>query len=155
MLKRPIAQVVAVCVLAVGALVLGAVWFFSDGRAAGLAHDAAQGLWESKEPTAYSFEFAYCSGLCARCDLRITVRDGEVSDVASTTPDCAGTPQDAPTIDDVLAMESEDRRAETTDSFEIIYDPVWGFPASVDIRCPYGWADCGTGYTVTDFRVEP
>jgi hypothetical protein len=139
---------------ALGIALLGELWFFSDGQTANRAHDDAVSLWESTEPAAYSFEFTYCGGMCMRCPTLITVEAGEVTEAASVDGECSDYDvRSAPTIEDVFAMEEHHRAAPTTDSFDIRYDPTWGFPAAVDIRCPYGWSDCGSGYEVTAFRV--
>jgi hypothetical protein len=61
----------------------------------------------------------------------------------------------APTIEDVFAMGERDRSDARTSSVVIRYDPTWGSPASVSIRCPDGWMDCGTGYRVAHFRAGP
>jgi hypothetical protein len=61
----------------------------------------------------------------------------------------------APTIEDVFAMGQRDRSDARTSSVVIRYDPTWGFPASVSIRCPDGWMDCGTSYSVTGFPRRP
>ena len=146
-------MLLAISAVALGLVIFGALWFFS---AAERAHDDARALWESKEPTAYSFDYSYCSGMCFGCRLRVTVKNGEV--IAAVGRDGSGPPFDcpgAPTIEDIFAMEKDDRSAGTTDSFEIDYDPSWGFPAYVDIRCPDGWFDCGTTYEVTNFRAHP
>ena len=144
--------VAAVFVLALG--LLAAHWLgflFGHGDR---ADRAAHRLWESKEPAAYSFDYAHCSGMCQSCPLHITVRNGEVTDAVSRQPGCEYAEENAPTIDEVFAMESADRHAPHADSIDITYDRVWGFPASVDIRCPDGWSDCGSGYAITHFRVE-
>ena len=127
---------------------------FSGSYAADRAHDRASARWESKEPAAYSFDYDYCSGMCMGCLLRVTVRNGEVTEAVASKGECSTfDTQAAPTIEDIFAMEESDRAAPSTDSFEIEYDPNWGYPASVEIRCPYGTPDCGTGYHVTDFEV--
>jgi hypothetical protein len=93
--------------------------------------------------------------MCASCPLRVTVENGEVVAVMGRGGQCSVPDhRSAPTIEDVFAMEEADRSAETTDSFEVHYDPLWGFPASVSIRCPYGTSDCGTSYDVTDFQPQ-
>ena len=150
---RPVLVVVGVLVLILG--LLAAHWLgFPFGH--GDRDDrAAQRLWESKEPAAYSFDYAHCSGMCRLCPLHVSVRHGEVTDAVSRVPDCEYAEERAPTIEGVFALESADRHGPHTESCEIAYDRVWGFPASVDIRCPDGWSDCGSGYSVTHFRVEP
>ena len=138
-------------------LLIAGAWFVSDAREAERAHDDAMALWNSKEPTAYSFEYGYCSGMCMSCRARVTVENGKVTDTAAVDPapcSISGLP-DAPTIEEVFALEESGRSDGMTDSFEIVYDPTWGFPASVSIRCPEGTGDCGTGFGVSDFRVEP
>ena len=156
--RRLSSRHLTVCGVAVlGLLLLGGLWFFSDTRAAGKAHDDALSLWESQEPTAYSFDYGYCSGMCAGCLVHVTVRSGEVTDAVGTDPAGCALPssQDPPTIEEVFAMEKSGRSAATTDSFKIDYDPTWGFPASVSLDCAEGASDCGTGYVVTHFRAEP
>jgi hypothetical protein len=150
--RRTVAGSIGAAVVLALALVLGGLWFSSAGK----AHDDALSLWESKEPAAYSFDFSYCGGMCDYCPTRVTVERGEVVAVEPAEPGgCAGYDRhDAPTIEDVFAMEEEGREDEMTDSFEIRYDPTWGFPASVSLSCPEGTADCGTGFGVTNFRAE-
>jgi hypothetical protein len=131
-------------------MALGAWWLHSDSRAADRAHEHALALWESKEPTAYSFEYSRCGGMCAGCLLQVTVQNGKVIDAVGVEGQCGS--RQAPTIEGIFAMEKADRAASTTDSFTIRYDPTWGFPVSVDIRCPRGWSDCGSGYHVRDFH---
>jgi anaerobic selenocysteine-containing dehydrogenase len=136
---------------------LGAWWWFSEAQASARAHEGALALWESQEPEAYSFEFTSCSGMCAReCPDRITVTGGEVTDVTPTRPGCTPASHDeAPTIEDVFALEEWSRSLESTDSFDIDYDRAWGFPSAGNFTCPDGWADCGSGFAVTAFHVEP
>ena len=153
---RPSTLTVAVVTaVALGMAVLGAMWFFSDSRAGARAHDDALALWESKEPRAYSFDYRSCSGMCDSCWLHVTVKNGEVTGVVARESRCSSHAQHAPSIEDIFAIEKWQRSAEWTDSFEIDYDPVWGFPALVVIRCPYGTADCGSSYEVTHFRARP
>lgn len=140
-------------VTSAAALALAPLWYFSDGQTANRAHDAAVELWESKEPASYSFTWQYCSGMCAPCEVRVTVANGEVTTARGRPPGCVGGHDRGPTIEDVFRMEERHRSEELTDSFDIDYDRVYGFPAMVDIRCPEGWSDCGTGYSVTDFEV--
>ena len=134
---------------------LGALWAFSDSDAE-RAHDDAWALWASKEPTAYSFDYSYCGGMCSRCWLRVSVTNGGVTDAVGRGGTCSmPDARSAPTTECIFAMVAADRSAEITDSAEVTYDPTWGFPASVSIRCPDGWADCGSRYEVTNFRVQP
>lgn len=128
------------------------VWTHLDDWAAARAHGDAQRLWESREPTSYSFDYTACSGMCETCQAHITVTDGEVTDVVGGGGCRDLDVASAPTIDTIFEMEQQDRAAETTDSFEIRYDPTWGFPASVVLRCPPEWSDCGTSYEVTSFQ---
>ena len=138
---------------AVVLLTVAFVWTHLDDWAAARAHGNAQRLWESREPAAYSFVYQACSGMCGPpCAARITVTRGEVTDLEGAG-ECHELDLDsAPTIDAMFEMEKRDRAAEMTDSFEIRYDPTWGFPAYVVLRCPPGWSDCGTSYEVTDFE---
>jgi hypothetical protein len=148
-----IAWSIALSVVLVPALVLGGLRFFSAEK----AHDDALARWKSKEPTAYSFDFSHCSGLCQGCTTRVTVKAGKVISAVGTGPrGCSDfDANDAPTIEDVFDLEKSGRSNDEFDSVEIQYDPTWGFPASVSLRCPEGTADCGTGFSVTNFRVEP
>lgn len=148
-------RVVATAGVVLGLMLFGVLWVFPHFWGADADHDDALALWESKEPAAYSFTFAHCSGMCASCPIQVTVRDGEVTEATTTGRGCSTGTDAGPTIEDVFAMEEADRDAATTDSFEITYDPTWGFPASVVIRCPDGWSDCGTGYEVNNFRARP
>jgi hypothetical protein len=144
-------------VLCLGALgVVGArVWAGSDARTADERDDAARARWESREPTAYSFDYTSCGGMCAYCLVHVTVDRGRVTSARGREGQCPPVIDAAPTVEDVFAMEERDRAAETTASYVIRYDPTWGFPASVTIRCPDGWMDCGTGYRVAHFRAGP
>ena len=139
----------ALCIAALGA------WWVVQSRAAQTADDAAWSRWESKAPTAYSFDYSSCSGMCVGCQLHVTVNHGKATDAIARDGLCPTSARRAPTIEDIFAMEQRDRSLETTDSFEIRYDPTWGFPVSVSTRCPVGWADCGSIYTITNFRVQP
>jgi hypothetical protein len=134
---------------------LGALWVTSDSWAAQRAHRAAWAKWQSKEPPAYSFDYAYCGGMCANCLLHVSVEHGKVVDAVTREGQCSTSEDNAPTVDDVFAMEKGDRSSGRTASFEIRYDPTWGFPASVSIRCPDGWMDCGKGYSITHFLAAP
>ena len=142
-----------VAAVALGAVVLGALWYFSDSQAENRAHDEALALWESREPTAYSFDFSYCNGFCAGCRLEITVENGSVTDAEGWEGECPVVDGKPPTIEGIFALEKYDRSRDMADSFEIRYDPYWGFPALVEIRCPEGLTDCGIGYEVTDFEA--
>jgi hypothetical protein len=137
------------------AVALAAVaWFVWHPAAGDREHDRALARWESRAPAAYSFDWSYCGGMCALCRVRVTVEDGHVTGAVGVEGQCSYELDRAPTIDDVFAMEKADRSAANTDSFEIRYDPTWGFPATVTIRCPPGWMDCGTGYSVTNFQAR-
>lgn len=149
--RRALLAVAAALCLAL----VGAWWWRSDGQVARRAHDAALDRWESTQPTAYSFDYAYCGGMCARCLVHVTVRDGEVADVATREGECTVSRDYAPTIEEVFATEASARSGAHVASSEITYDPTWGFPASVVVRCDDGWSDCGTSLSVTRFHVEP
>jgi hypothetical protein len=120
-------------------------------------HDDALARWESKEPTAYSFGFSYCGGFCQGCSTRVTVEAGKVISAVGTGPEgCSDfDADDAPTIEDVFDLEKAGRSNDQFVSSEIHYDPTWGFPASVSLRCPEETDDCGTVFNVKSFRVEP
>jgi len=96
--------------------------------------------------------------MCMDCRVRVTVEHGEVTHAVAVEAARCSTSSlltDAPTIEEVFALEESGRSDGMTDSYEIDYDPTWGFPASVELRCPEGTDDCGTGFGVTEFRVEP
>jgi hypothetical protein len=59
----------------------------------------------------------------------------------------------APTIEDVFAQEKADRSDDTIGRVHIRYDPIWGFPASVNDDCPFAASDCGSGYAINNFQV--
>jgi Family of unknown function (DUF6174) len=144
-------------IAATGVAALGLLWVLSDARAAGAAHDQALARWEVREPQAYSFVYGHCSGVCAPCPVRITVRDGEVTDTVVRGEGC-GRPavEHAPTIEDVFAV-AERRRTGVLDALDdastsITYDPEWGFPSRITVTCP--GPDCNAGWSVTEFDVE-
>lgn len=144
------ASIVAVSV-AVALVAVGVVWTHVDDWGAARAHGNALRLWESHEPTTYSFEYRACAGMCEPCRAWITVTRGEVTDVVGGSG-CRDLDRDsAPTIDTIFELEKRDRSAEMTDSFEIRYDPDWGYPAYVVLRCAPEWSDCGTSYEVRNF----
>lgn len=152
-MSRPSTKTVAVIsAIAVGTAVLGTMWFFSDSHQAARAHDDALARWEARQPAAYSFDYSYCSGMCDSCPLHVTVKNHQVTSALPRRDRCSS--PDAPTIEVIFAMEKSDRASESTDSFEIRYDPYWGFPAMVEMRCPEGTSDCGVGYQVTNFRRQ-
>ncbi|MEO6510562.1 MAG: DUF6174 domain-containing protein [Nocardioides sp.] len=112
--------VVVVAALALGVGLVGFLWFTAGFRAAGQAHDDAVALWESKEPAAYSFVYGRCGGMCAVCRMRVTVEDGRVTGAVTAEGQCSSsTLEDAPSIEDVFAMEKSDRGGAMTHSFEI------------------------------------
>ncbi|HXH77667.1 DUF6174 domain-containing protein [Nocardioides sp.] len=144
--RRPSAGVVAftaIAVFAILAVVLGLVWFTSDFR-------EARAVWEDKEPDAYSFDYEYCSGMCASCRVHVTVRNEKVTEAVAKGQCPRRAADGAPTIDDVFDMEASDRLSQ---DFYVRYDPEWGFPASVSSTCWGDTDDCGRGYTVTNFQV--
>ena len=140
----------AVRPLLVGAGVLALVWLVSGVLSPVVAHQQAEARWEAKEPAAYSFEYHYCSGMCASCDIRVTVENGTITNAVWKGPCSEQDIDRAPTVENVFDMAAGDRFAP---DFEVRYDPVWGFPASVSTRCGGQSIDCGTGYGVSDFRV--
>ena len=148
-------KVLGAGILALSLVGVGMLWYFSEGRVAERAHDDAVARWEAHEPSAYAFTYSACSGMCAECTLRVPVRNGEAVDVVRNRNGCAGFGAGAahPTVEDVFAMEKAARRYESTDSFEIVYNATFGYPESIEINCPYGWSDCGSGYWITDFEV--
>ena len=152
--RRSALPITSIGIVALVIAVLGALWLSSEGRAAARAHDDARALWSSKEPTTYSFDYGYCSGMCVDCTFRITVEHGKVTDVVPRQPGCELGRRSAPTVETVFDLEKDDRSAAMTDSFKIRYDRTWGFPRSVSIRCPPDTSDCGKGYGISDFRAS-
>jgi hypothetical protein len=150
--RRRAAVIVAVALVIA---LLGALWVARNSRTPQTADDAASALWASKEPPAYSFDYSHCGGMCALCWVHVTVHHGKVTDAFGRGDNCSTSARGAPTIEDVFAMERRDRSSETTASFEIRYDSTWGFPASVRIQCPVGWADCGSSYSIANFQAQP
>ena len=132
---------------------LGPVWYFSDAQVAARAHGEAIERWEAMEPTAYRFEFSYCSGMCAPCPRTITVTKGEVTGVEVRGRDCPHDKDGAPTIEDVLALADRMRSDGGTGGIE--YNHYWGYPESADFLCSPAAADCGEGFTVTSFHALP
>lgn len=143
--RRTAWVVVAACAAA-----LGIVWVASAARS---EEHRARKLWESKEPAAYSFDYTHCGGMCAYCLLRVSVRNGRVTGVAARDGQCSGS-EPAPTVERLFTMLDQERSAPWTDSIEVHYDPDWGFPDSIDVRCPPHTSDCGSSYRVTDFLAE-
>ena len=152
--SRRIALVVGgIATLAVCAGVLGALWLSSDSRADNQARESAWRLWKAKQPDTYSFDYSHCGGMCAGCRLRITVVKGKVTDAVGREGQCSDYHlKSAPTIDSIFAMAERERTAPMTDSMEVHYDPTWGFPASIQVRCPPHTSDCGSSYRVSGFR---
>ena len=83
-LHRPTRSALVVAGLFVLALgLLAAHWLgflFGHGDR---ADRAAHRLWDSKEPAAYSFDYAACSGMCQLCPVHVTVRDGSVAEAVA------------------------------------------------------------------------
>lgn len=152
---RDVAVGTAAGVAALGLVLLGALWYFSDSQAAKRAHDDAKELWESKEPTSYSFDYLSCSGMCAPCTFRVTVRNGEVIEVEVVEGECPFDPDGPPTVEALFAFAEAERSAPETASFRIEYDPIWGFPEYFNATCAGNTPDCGTGLNVSNFEVEP
>jgi hypothetical protein len=146
-------SITTITCVALAIAALGALWLTSEGRADARAHDDARARWESRQPETYSFEYSYCSGMCAACTSRITVRRGQVTDVVSREEGCTLDLRSAPTIETIFRQEEHVRTAPMTHSFTVRYDPVWGFPASVSTECPPDTSDCGTGLSVSNFRT--
>ena len=147
-LTRP-RVLLALCVVAVAATC------FVRGLSTEL--DDARARWEQLEPRAYSFVYGHCNGMCAFCPVEVTVEDGSVTAASSAVhdPGCSDpVPDEAPTIDDLFTV-AEDQQpwpfgATTT---TIAYDPEWAFPTSIDVECGEGTSDCGSGWSVSGFRV--
>jgi hypothetical protein len=146
---------VVVIVVLAGAGLLSHRWLTADTRAADDAHDKALALWHSKEPPSYSFDYSYCSGMCMGCHLRITVEHGAVRWAHIRLGQCLTRAlQHAPTIDDLFTWEERMRSAPGAGKATVLYDPTWGFPASVDVGCDPAAADCGVGFDVTNFDLK-
>jgi hypothetical protein len=157
-MRRPrpsIGAVIVLVMVGLGLVAFAAFRLLSPSAWADRAHDRAVERWEAHEPVGYSFDFSRCSGMCSRCVLHVTVEGGRVVRAAGD-PGCGSDQVDrAPTIEGVFALEEQDRAGNLADSWEISYDPTWGYPQSVEIRCPDGYSDCGTSSTVTGFEAEP
>ena len=139
--------------VAFGVAVLGVLWFLSDARAARVAHDEALDRWDEREPAAYTFVYGHCSGMCASCPVRITVRDGAVTEAVVSGKGCAQVDeQAAPTIEHVFAVAERHRPGLFGDSSSITYDPHWGFPSHISVTCGPDTADCGSAWSVSDFE---
>jgi hypothetical protein len=122
--------------------------------AANRAHDRALALWESKEPTSYSYNFASCDGFCAYCPIHVVVRRGAVTEVQSANSNCPETDRShAPTIEKAFTWASAYRSQAGIGRVDIRYDPTWGFPASVNAYCEPVASDCGEGFGISDFTV--
>jgi hypothetical protein len=139
--------------VALAAVVAAAVWWV---RGAAAERREAQERWDAREPTAYSYTYGYCGGMCASCPVQVTVRDGKVTDTAVDEHQCgAPDPGHTTTIEDLFAI-ADDREpwpwpfpSRTT----ISYDERWGFPASIHFTCGPDTTDCGGGWSVSDFTV--
>ncbi|MCF6376552.1 DUF6174 domain-containing protein [Nocardioides KLBMP 9356] len=141
-------------VLPAGLAIALVVAFFllAPGPVGARAHGAAVDRWAEHEPTAYSFDTSYCSGMCAECTTHVTVRDGEV--VGTTRSRGCGPSRDAgPTIDDMLDLADQMRPRLFGAHVTITYDGYWGFPASITETCGEGYSDCGSGWSVRNFEV--
>lgn len=136
--------------LVVAAVLLAVMWLSWDVLRAIAAHREARATWEAKEPAAYSFDYRYCSGMCAGCVVHVTVEDGEVANAVGRGQCTRSDTAEAPTIAEVLDMASATRFSYRS---EVRYDAVWGYPASVSIECGEDTSDCGTGYGVSAFRL--
>ena len=146
-------------VLALGcvALLVGGWFVVSGGLVAGGERRDALARWEAHEPAAYAFVYGYCSGMCASCPLRVTVRDNVVVEavlVEVDSDDGCSAPEkrSAPTIEDVFEI-AEEHQPHLFNDTTITYDDEWGFPTSIEVRCGEGTADCGSGWSVRDFAV--
>ena len=88
--------------------------------------------------------------------LRITVRDGEVSDVETLDAWRRDDPWYDDAVEDrsmtLVELEALVRRARrTADDVEVEYDPTYGFPVSVSIDWYRDAVDDEIGYTVSDY----
>nr|WP_101525544.1 DUF6174 domain-containing protein [Nocardioides houyundeii] len=153
--RRTTTALVATTAVGVATAVLWVAW---PDWSAGRAHDEALALWESKEPRSYSFHVSSCSGMCWSCPVRIAVTDGVVTGVNHLGDEQCGQGsadlEKVPTMEDIFARAERGRSEDWVDSYEIEYDPVWGFPASIELKCPYGTPDCGSGIEVYSLRVQ-
>ena len=139
-----------VVLLALVAVVVSGAWFV---RGLSAERRDARARWEEREPTAYSFTYGYCGGMCASCPERITVRDGRVVDAVAQEPDCGDPdPAHALTIEDLFEI-AEDHQPRPFGRTSVSYDDRWGFPSAISFTCGEGVTDCGGGWSVRDFTV--
>jgi hypothetical protein len=148
---RPLRRSRLAVLLGLVVVAFGALWFVH-----GLSADRrdAQARWEEREPAAYSFSYGYCGGMCANCPVRLTVRDGEVTEATVDNPDCSAPALAyAPTIEDLFEIAEDHQPWPIGGSTSISYDDHWGFPTSIRFTCDEGVSDCGGGWSVSDFEV--
>ncbi|MFC0221052.1 DUF6174 domain-containing protein [Nocardioides zeicaulis] len=127
---------------------------FSPGLEARRAHHHAHALWEAREPAAYSFDYHECHGMCGDCRVRVTVRDGDVVEVATRPRSCgAYTTDTAPTIEGMFAIAADHHStAGIDDVVDVSYDSLLGYPQHVSAICGFEASDCGSGWSISDFE---
>lgn len=139
-----------VVLLALVAAVVAGVWFVHGLSA---ERREAQVRWDEREPTAYAYSSFYCGGMCADCPVRVTVRDGVVTEATVENPQCDD-PElaDALKIEDLFAIAADHQPWPFSDRTSISYDDEWGFPTRILFTCDEGTMDCGGGWSVSDFE---
>jgi anaerobic selenocysteine-containing dehydrogenase len=134
-------------------VLLAWVFWFSAAAHARRDLSRARDLWESREPSSYSFDYFYCGGMCGFCPVHVTVTDGAVERATISDEGCSvGAVDDAPTIEDVFDIAADNGPGLVDRSSSVSYDARWGFPSAISFTCPPDTSDCGGGWTVSGFR---
>nr|WP_300049545.1 DUF6174 domain-containing protein [uncultured Nocardioides sp.] len=118
------------------------------------AYDEAHALWEAHEPSAYSFDYHDCGGMCGECRVHVTVRNDAVVKVTTRPRSCGDyTTATAPTIDGMFAIAAQHHETMGIDDVvDVTYDSLLGYPHAISVICGFEASDCGSGWSVSNFE---
>lgn len=138
---------VALVVAVVVGLVLVVRWHQGAG---GRELDEARERWRENRPASYSFTYEACSGMCVGCELRITVRNGQVAATRGRDGDCGTV-----TIEGLFDHAAYLLDGAGYESVTVRYDATYGYPSWGEGSCDEGVTDCGEHFAVTGFQEAP
>lgn len=122
--------------------------------------DRARDKWNAHAPPEYTFEFRQ-SCFC-QIELgfwnEVHVRNDSVVSVTPLQPMPPGTtsslpPSAWPTVPRLFDIIEGSVHSDATADVDATYDPDFGYPRTIEVRCPGDYLDCGAVYTARNLRI--
>lgn len=123
----------------------------------------ARDTWNAHRPSEYIYEFretCFCTPQLTVWN-EVRVRGDSVVSVTRIDPLPAGFTEASlpannwPTVPWLFNLIDATGRADGVADVSATYDPDFGYPRTIDVRCPAGYLDCGASYQARNLRAAP